>query len=97
MMKVLFRNKSILAHGLNPAIEKDTIDFLEDLEKYAKKTSILIYDDEGYDAFLEEIGELREDKDLEEFDDKLEIFDGSEAFDKYYEYSKFPKFEDIEL
>ena len=91
------RNNSILAHGLNPAIEKDTIDFLEDLEKYAKKTSILIYDDEGYDAFLEEIGELREDKDLEEFDDKLEIFDGSEAFDKYYEYSKFPKFEDIEL
>lgn len=88
------RNNSILAHGLNPAIEKDAVDFLKGLEKYAKQTSILKYDDSEFDAFLKEIGEPEDSEDL---DIGLDAFDGSEAFDKYYEYSKFPKFKDIEL
>ena len=33
----------------------------------------------------------------EEFIKEFSTFNGSEAFDKYYEYSKFPKFDDIEL
>ena len=91
------RNNSILAHGLNVAKEEDTISFLKYLEKYARETSILTYDDEGFDEFLKEISAFDDSNDSEEFINESSTFNGSEAFDKYYEYSKFPKFEDIEL
>ena len=91
------RNNSILAHGLNPSREKDAVDFLERLEKYARITSILTYDDEDFDQFLEEVEESNHYRFYDKLEEELDIFDGSQTFDKYYEYSKFPKFEDIEL
>ena len=78
-------------------IVEGCIGFLKYLEKYARETSILTYDDEGFDEFLKEISAFDDSNDSEEFINESSTFNGSEAFDKYYEYSKFPKFEDIEL